>query len=92
MTDDLFYMSNVRIFLKKLKRKKTRDVYLLCLQSAELSKVFGLRNLCYSKISVVMLPGYKIAGISRKLESERKKYALRPNALNKCCIFNLNLK
>ena len=31
------------------------DVYtLLCLlQSAELSKGFGLKNLCYSKISVV---------------------------------------
>ena len=26
---------------------------LLCLRSAELSKAFGLRNLCYSKISVV---------------------------------------
>ena len=49
------------------------DVYnLLCLRSAELSKAFGLRNLCYSKISVVKLLGYKIAEISRKLESERK--------------------
>ena len=47
------------------------DVHsLLCLESAELSKEFGLWNLCYSKISVVMLLGYKIAGISRKLESE----------------------
>ena len=28
------------------------DAYtLLCLRSAELSKAFGLRNLCYSKIS-----------------------------------------
>ena len=43
------------------------------ISSAELSKVFGLRNLCYPKISVVMLLGYRIAGISRKLESERKK-------------------
>ena len=50
-----------------------RDVStLLYLQSAELSKAFGLRNLCYSKISVVMLLGFRIAGISRKLESERK--------------------
>ena len=49
-----------------------RDVYtLFCLRSAELSKAFGLRNLYYSKISVVMLLGYRIAGISRKLESER---------------------
>ena len=50
------------------------DVYTsFCLQSTELSKAFGLRNLCYSKISVVMLLGYMTAGISRKLESERKK-------------------
>ena len=57
------------------------DIYtLLCIRSAELSKVFGLRNLCYSKISVVMLLGHRIAGISRKLESEREKYALHPNA------------
>ena len=57
------------------------DVYtLFCLRSAELSKAFGLRNLCYSKLSVVMLLGYRIAGISRKLESERNKNVLRPNA------------
>ena len=42
-------------------------------RSAELSKAFGLRNLCYFKISVVMLLGNRIAGFSRKLESERKK-------------------
>ena len=30
---------------------------LLCLLSAELSKAFGLRNLCYFKISVMMLLG-----------------------------------
>ena len=49
------------------------DVYsLLCLRSAELSKTFGLRNLCHSKISVVMLLGHRIAGISRKLTSEQK--------------------
>ena len=53
---------------------------LLCLRSAELSKAFGPRNLCYSKISVVVFLGYRIAGISRKLESERKHYGLRPNA------------
>ena len=58
------------------------DVYtLLCIWSAELSRAFGLRNLCYSKISVLMRLGYRIDGLSRKLKSERnKKYALRPNA------------
>ena len=57
------------------------DIYtVLYLRSAELSKAFGLRNICYSKISVVMLLGYRIAGISRKLESEQNKYALRHNA------------
>ena len=31
------------------------DIYtLLCLRSAELSRPFGLRNLCYYKISVVI--------------------------------------
>ena len=38
------------------------NVYiLLCLRSAELSIAFGLSNLCYSKIPVVMLLGYRIA-------------------------------
>ena len=70
MTEDIFDMSNVRIF-KEIEKKKMRDVYnLLYLRSAELSKAFGFRNLCYSKIYVVMLLGYRIAGISRKLESE----------------------
>ena len=59
------------------------DVYtLLCLRSAEPSKAFGLRSLCYSKISVVMLLGYRTAGISRKLESERKKCTA-----SECCMF-----
>ena len=41
------------------------DVYtLLCLRSAELRKAFDLRNLYYSKISVVMLLGYRIVVIS----------------------------
>ena len=63
---------------------KMEDV---CYVFGQLSSVMRLRNLCYSKISVVMLPGYRIAGISRKLESERKKYALRPYAayLNSLC-------
>ena len=57
------------------------DVYtLLYFLSAELSKAFGLRSLCYSEISVVMLLGYRMAGISQKLDSERQKYALRSNA------------
>ena len=44
------------------------DIYtLLCLPSAELSKAFGIMNLCVSKIFVVMLLGYRISGISRKL-------------------------
>ena len=48
------------------------DIYtLLCLRSAELSKAFCLRNICYSKIAVVMLLGYRIAGILRKLESDK---------------------
>ena len=34
---------------------------LLCLRSAELSKAFGFRNLCYVKISVLMLLGLRIA-------------------------------
>ena len=71
-TEDIFDMSNVRIF-KIIEKEKMGDIYtLLCLRSAELSKAFGIRNLCYSRISVVMLLGYRIAGISQKLESERK--------------------
>ena len=76
-------MSNVRIF-KEIDKKKMGDVYtLLCLQSAELSKALGLSNLCYSKISVVMLLRYRIAEISQKLDSKRKKICPAP----KCCIF-----
>ena len=73
MTEGIFDMSNVRLS-KEIEKEKNRNIYtLLCLlQSAELNKAFGLRNLCYSKISVVMLLGYRIARISRKLESERK--------------------
>ena len=72
LTEGIFDMSNVRIF-KEVENMEMRDAYtLLCLRSAEFSKAFGLRNLCYSKISVVMLLWYMIAGISRKLQSERK--------------------
>ena len=72
VTEDIFDMSNMR-FLKAIEKRKNGDVYtLLCLRSAELSKVFGLRNLCYSKKPGLMLLGYIIAGISQKLEPKRK--------------------
>ena len=68
MTEDIFDMGNERIFNKEI--EKLRDIFLLC-------------NVCgHSKISVVMLLGHRIAGISRKLETERKKYALRQNTVN----------
>ena len=50
------------------------DVYILfCLQSAELIKAFGLRNLYYSNTYVVMLLGDRIAVISRKSRVRTKK-------------------
>ena len=59
MTEDIFDMSNDRI-LKEMEKKRIGNVYtLLCLRSAELSKAFALRNVCYSKISVMMLLGAK---------------------------------
>ena len=82
MTENIFDISNVIIFYE-IEMKKMGDAYtLLCLRSAELIKAFGLRNLCFSKISVVMILGYRIAGISQKLKSERKKCSAP-----KCCIF-----
>ena len=66
MTEVIFDLSNVRIF-KDIEKKKIGDT-LLCLRSTELSKAFGLtmlKDLCYSKISVVMLLGYRNAGISQ---------------------------
>ena len=58
-------MSNIGIF-KEMEKEKLGDFYtLLCLRSAEFSKAFGLRNLCYSKISAVMFLGYRNAGISQ---------------------------
>ena len=82
MTEDIFEKSNVIIF-KEIEKKIMGVVYtLLCLRSAELSQAVGLRNLCYSKLTVVMLLGYRIAGISRKLESEQKKCPAP-----KCCIY-----
>ena len=76
MPEDIFDMRNVTILKKKTSRKKGGSIYFVL--SVE-SKAFGLRNLCYSKLSVEMLLGYRIVGISRKLESELKKYALSPN-------------
>ena len=53
MTEDIFDTTNVKTF-KEIEKKNVGDVYiLLCLRSAELSKAFGLRKLCYSKISAV---------------------------------------
>ena len=76
MTEDIFDMSNVRNF-KEIEKKNMGGVStLLCLWSAELSIAFGLRNPFYSKISVVMLIGYRIAENS----SQNEKYALHPNA------------
>ena len=82
VTEDIFDMSNVRIF-KDFEKKKMGMFILCCLRSAELSKAFGVRNICNSKISVVMLLGYMIAGISQKLEPERKNICPAP----KCCIY-----
>ena len=66
MTEVIFDMSIVRIF-KEIEKKTMGNFYtLLWLWSAEFSKSFGLRNLCYSKISAMMLLGYRNAGISRK--------------------------
>ena len=80
VTVGIFDMSNVRFF-KEIEEKIIGDFNtMLCFHSAELSKAFGLRNLCYSKLSVVMLLGYRISGISQKHESERNKYALHPKA------------
>ena len=57
------------------------NVYtLLCYRSAELSKAFRSRNLCYSKIYVVMLLEYRIAALSKT--RARKKICPAP----KCCI------
>ena len=73
MREDTFDKSYVIIY-KEIEEKEMGDVYTLkSLQSAEFSRAFGLRNLCYFKISVVMLLGYRIARISRKLELKCKK-------------------
>ena len=57
------------------------NVYsLLCLRSAELSKAFGLRNLCYSKISVSDASRVQDCWTLEN-PSQNKKYAP-----TKCCI------
>ena len=46
VTEDIFEMSNVRIF-KEIEEKKMVDVYtLLCIRSAELSKALHFQNFC----------------------------------------------
>ena len=62
------------------------DVYtLLCLLSAELSKAFCLRNLCYSKRSDCSDASteYRVQNCLNlaKTRGRTKKYALRPNAV-----------
>ena len=75
ITDDIFDMSNVRIF-KEIEREKKRDVYtLLCLRLAELSKAFGLiQNICSDASRVQDY--WNLA----KARVRPKKYALCPNA------------
>ena len=71
MTEDKFDIK--RDIFEEIEKEKMGDVFtLLCLWSAELSKAFALRNVYYSKMSLVMLRGYRIAG--------QEKYALGPNA------------
>ena len=66
VTEILQDLEILKRLLKHNANLKIRINYYLTFghRSAELSKAFGLRNLCYSKISVVMLLGYRIAGIS----------------------------
>ena len=68
VTEDIFNMNSVSIF-KETEQKK----WGMYIRSTELSKAFGSRNLSYFKIFVVMFLAYRIAGISRKIESERNK-------------------
>ena len=75
--EDMFAMSNMRIFNKEIEKKKG-GMFILCYIFGQLSSV----NLCYSKMSVVMLLGYRIAGISRKLRVRTAKICPAP----KCCI------
>ena len=57
------------------------DVYtLLCLRSGELSKAFDLRNLCYSKISVVIFYCTRLLESRENSSQNETKNALRTNA------------
>ena len=57
------------------------DIYtLLCLRSAEFSKAFGLRNLCYSQISVLVFLEYSLLESRESSSQNEKQNALRPNA------------
>ena len=56
VTEGIFDMNNVGI-LEEIEKKKKWGMFILCYVFGQL---FGLRNLCYSKISVVMLLGYRI--------------------------------
>ena len=84
VTEDIFDTRNVRIF-KEVEKK--RGILYFFMSSGQLSsvfKAFGLRNLCYSKISVAMLLWGTGKGLLESRENssqnEKKKYALRPNA------------
>ena len=76
VSEDIFDMSNVIFFLKKMSRKNGGCLYFVMFSVSRAQK--GV--LCYSKIYVVMLLWYRMAGISRKLESDRKQYVLCPYA------------
>ena len=56
MTEGIFDMSNVRIFKEIEKKKWGGGVFILCYVFGQRSSV---KNLCYFKISVVMLLGAK---------------------------------
>ena len=76
MPEDIFDMSNVRIF-QEIEKKKMGDVYtLLCLWSAELSKAFGIRNLRM----LFQASGVNDCWNLAKTRVRMKKNALSPNA------------
>ena len=80
VTEDIFDMSNVRIF-KEVEKKKMRDVYtLLFLRPADLTKSFGLalfQNICSDAAKVQDC--WNLA----KTRVKTKKICLAP----KCSIF-----
>ena len=72
VAEDIYALSNVRIFIGTEKKKNEYVYTLLCLRSADFSKALGLRNLCHSKISVVMLLG-RVLLESRENSSQNEK-------------------